>query len=153
MIHLDPPEPGPATERSMALSSLDEQEVSALMASCGPETDCSLLVVEIRALGGALAREPQSPNAISHRDTPFNLFAANLSMPELDAKNAADLDRLFAAMAPHSTGSAFANFLSASDVTNNTVKRAFDDERYARLLALKQEHDPQNLFRTHHTIV
>lgn len=152
MIHMDPQDPVPAKEHSLTLNALDEAAIASLMAAAGPETDCSLLLVEIRLLGGALAREPQSPNAISHRGTPFNLFAVTITMPELEAKNAADFDRLFGAMSAHSTGGAFVNFLSALDVSNGTVKRAYDEERYARLCGLKQQYDPQNLFRTHHTI-
>lgn len=151
-IHMDPDKPVPFNERSMTIKSVDPEVVQSLLDGAGPETDCTLLLIEIRLMGGAFARQPEVPSAVSHREAPYNFFAVTVAVPELAEKNAADFDRLFTAMAPHATGGAFVNFLNTDDAVGNTVKRAYDAERYARLQELKRKYDPQTLFRTHHTI-
>jgi FAD/FMN-containing dehydrogenase len=47
-----------------------------------------------------------------------------------------------------STGRAYVNFLSDADA----ARSSYGDETYARLLALKREYDPTNVFRLNQSI-
>ena len=56
---------------------------------------------------------------------------------------------LHSAMSPALTGGTYVNFLSAEG--DERVRAAYGD-KYARLVALKDEYDPTNLFRLNQNI-
>ena len=67
----------------------------------------------------------------------------------------ADHDRLIAAnrafadaMRPFGTGGAYLNFTPEAD----RVRGAYGDEKYERLVALKNKYDPDNVFRLNQNI-
>ncbi len=68
----------PAVERGTLLRELTPEAVETLLAVAGPSVELPIPVVEIRHLGGALAREPKEPNAVGGRDGAFNLLAIGL---------------------------------------------------------------------------
>ena len=51
-------------------------------------------------------------------------------------------------MRPFSTGGAYLNFTPEAD----RVRDAFGEEKYQRLVALKNRYDPENLFRLNQNI-
>jgi len=53
-----------------------------------------------------------------------------------------------AAMRPHATGAAYLNFTPEAD----RVRDAYGEEKYARLVALKDKYDPGNPFRLNQNI-
>ena len=56
-------------------------------------------------------------------------------------------------MQPHSTGSVYVNYLGReADEGADRVKAAYGVEKYPRLLALKNQCDPTNLFRLNQNI-
>ena len=70
-IHMDPPEPMPAVTRGTLLTGLPDDLVDALLAVAGPGVDVPLALVELRLMGGALARPATIPNAVAGRDGAF----------------------------------------------------------------------------------
>lgn len=56
--------------------------------------------------------------------------------------------REFAAMRPFTTGATYLNFTHAAD----RVRDAYGDDKYARLVALKDTYDSANLFRLNQNI-
>ncbi|MCE3552938.1 FAD-binding protein [Pseudonocardia sp. RS11V-5] len=66
-VHMDPVDPMPMWDRGTALSALPAEAVDALLAVAGPQADVPLAMVEIRLLGGAIARRPEVPNAVASR--------------------------------------------------------------------------------------
>jgi hypothetical protein len=118
----------------------------------GPEADRQL-IVEIRQLGGALARPPEVPNAVAHRDAPFQLYAASVLGDGQDAEVLNAHARLVDVMAPWNTGHRMLNFMAGAAHTDpDDVRQAFTDEAYARLVAVKTAVDPGNMFRFNHNI-
>jgi hypothetical protein len=73
-VHMDPTEPMPVRERSVALHALPVAAVDALLAAAGPDVPAPLAMVEIRLLGGAISRGPEVPNAVAGRHAAFNVF-------------------------------------------------------------------------------
>ena len=63
-IHNDPVTPTATNGHSLTLHSVDADTVAALLRHARPDTP---FVIEVRQLGGALAREPAVPNAVGHR--------------------------------------------------------------------------------------
>jgi FAD/FMN-containing dehydrogenase len=151
-IHMDPQEPLPLMFVTAALSELGERTVDALLGAVGPDADTSLLLVEVRHLGGTLARPPLLPNAVGHRDAPFNLFALSPVFPGMQDQVASDLEAVLQAATPFNTGGVLLNFLGPGDSDPSRVRRAYEPEIYARLAKVKKVFDPGNLFRLNHNI-
>jgi hypothetical protein len=80
-IHADPVDPLPVYEVSSQLSTFPPQAAEALLEAAGPGADTPALMVEIRHLGGALARPPRTPNAVGVRAAQFQLFAGAVGAP------------------------------------------------------------------------
>jgi hypothetical protein len=74
-VHMDPPQSLPFADRGATLASLPAEAVDALLGVAGPDAGSPLAIVELRLLGGAIARAPQVPNAVGGRDAAFSLFA------------------------------------------------------------------------------
>jgi hypothetical protein len=60
-VHLDPTTPGSYLDATTMLRDLDPAAVDTLLELAGPAADTRTLLVELRHLGGALARPPRSP--------------------------------------------------------------------------------------------
>ncbi|MBV8930938.1 MAG: FAD-binding oxidoreductase, partial [Kutzneria sp.] len=151
-IHGDIPEPAPTCNQSTHLRELDREAMETLLAFAEPAAD-PLFAVEIRHLGGALARQPTSPSAVPRTNAAFQLYAVSMLLPEQEANIHAAQGNLMKAMAPWDTGRKALNFLSGTTNTSiEAVRRAYDDESYQRLRELKTVYDPYNRFRVNHNI-
>jgi hypothetical protein len=101
--------------------------------------------------GGAGARVPDGTMAIGQRQAPFNIHITSLwPDPAGDAANIAWTRELSAAMKPFTTGRVYVNFIG--DEGHDRVVASFGPEGYARLQALKDRYDPDNLFRSNQNI-
>lgn len=148
-IHHDPKEPFAFIEASTCLRELDEDTADELVHLAGPDSTCPLQLVELRQLGGALARSPQVPNAVGKRDANFLLYlSGNAGTNTVPEYGQLILDR----MAPWSTGGSLPNFLGTADTTPERVRAAYTPEDYRRLVRAKRAYDPENLFRITHNI-
>jgi len=101
--------------------------------------------------GGASARVPDGTMAIGQRQAPFNIHITSL-WPDAgqDDTNIAWTREFSAAMKPFTTGRVYVNFIG--DEGEDRVVAAFGREGYARLQALKDRYDPDNLFRSSQNI-
>jgi FAD/FMN-containing dehydrogenase len=151
-IHADPVDPLPTYESSVQLADFPREAEDALIAAAGPAADTPALMVEIRQLGGALAREPEESNAVGNRDARFQLLAVAVGAPGMQKTFRPGLQSLVEALAPWGTGTTQVNFLTGYDTTPEAVSKAYEPETYERLVRTKTEYDPQNLFRINHNI-
>ena len=151
-IHNDPVDPVSAYESSAQLADFPPEAGDALIAAAGPDSDTPALMVELRQLGGALAREPEEPNAVGNRHARFQLFAVAAGPPGMQQDFESALRSLVDALAPWETGTTQINFLTRYDTTPEAVRKAYEPETYDRLVRIKQEYDPQDLFRINHNI-
>jgi hypothetical protein len=100
-------------------------------------------------IGQGVAAVPDEATAFSFRDAnylfhPITMWRDPADDERLIAGNRAFVD----AMRPFSTGSAYLNFTPEAD----RVARSYGEEKYARLVALKDKYDPGNLFRLNQNI-
>jgi len=109
-------------------------------------------MVEIRQLGGALAREPRTPSAVAHRTGAFQLFAATVGAPGMSQEFRPALEAIIGALKPWATGHTQINFLTGYDVTAGDVEKAYPPVTFEWLRRIKTAYDPRNLFRINHNI-
>lgn len=152
-LFMDPPTPMPWVERSIALRDFTGEAARTLLAALGPNSDTQLSIVELRRLGGALARSPAVSNAVAGRSARWSLFGFAGGRSNLTPLFREQLTNLIGAMARWSQNEINTNLLSADQGVNCEELRAiYGHERYERLAAIKKQYDSRNLFRINHNI-
>jgi hypothetical protein len=104
-------------------------------------------------MGGAISRVDPSETALGVRDVPWCYHALAMWMDPGEEAAAAHIGwarELGSAMAPHTTAGVYLNF--TSEEGDDRVREMYGPERYARLVALKDKYDPQNVFRLNQNI-
>lgn len=101
-------------------------------------------------MGGAIRDVDGDASAFEDRSAEFspnvNAVWEDLRMPQ-------DVEwtrELFRALEPASTGKSYVNFMSADE--QDRVPQAYGEAKLARLMALKDEFDPHNVFRLNQNI-
>jgi len=108
------------------------------------------VVGNLQAHGGAMADVPDDATAFSHRDAAFEYLAATRwTDPAQDADRLELARRAAARFAPFASG-AYVNGLSDEGAAG--VRRAYSPAKLARLTALKDAWDPQNVFHLNQNI-
>ncbi|MCP2340727.1 FAD-binding oxidoreductase [Actinomadura rupiterrae] len=151
-IHNEPDVPMGYFTTHALVGDLPQTAVDELLRLTGPGGSDAPRIMEIRHLGGAMAKAPAVPSAVGHRDAAY--FVAFLSplVGGLTADDVRDFhDRLDAVVAPWKLGHAL-NFLYGANATPENVRAAYEPGDYERLVALKRAYDPSNLFRLNHNI-
>jgi len=106
--------------------------------------------VSLQAHGGAIADVPDDATAFGHRDTAFEYVAATSWInPAEDQARMAAARRHAAAIAPFASG-AYVNALS--DEGAEGLRRAYPGRKLARLVAVKDAYDPDNVFHLNQNI-
>ena len=147
-IHNDRTAPLEVHSSSLVLRNLDGDLVETVAAHAGPDAPS---LVELRHLAGALGRPPVVPNAVGHRGGTANLFTT--AYPTDDYTTAdAEQQRLVADLERWSDGGALSTFLLGSRVSPDDVRAAYRPEDYDRLVELKTQWDPDNVFRFNQNI-
>lgn len=152
-IHVDPVQPLPYVEAGLGLAEFSVDTIAAFVGVTGPESDCSLASVEVRALGGALDREPEVANAVPSRGLPFISFAFGVGGPADAAVLDNSLTAYRTALVPWASDRNVMNFVPPDEAKHQgEVRRLYGRARHDRLVAAKRRHDPDNLFRVNHNI-
>ena len=121
----------------------DDAAIDVLLSGIGATRPHML---EVRHLGGALARPAAVPNAVGHRDALFNIFTSAYPGPTFAGAAAVQTD-LYRRLLPWTGGRALYNFSGRPDGRATDARTAFDEAAFARLQAVKAAWDPGNMFR------
>jgi FAD/FMN-containing dehydrogenase len=125
---------------------LSEAAIATLLArdgEAGPD-------VSLQAYGGAIEDVPVDATAFSQRGTRFELIAAaRWTDPAEDEARIEAARRYAAALEPFASG-AYVNALA--DEGQDGVRRAYTPAKLARLSALKDVYDPDNVFHLNQNI-
>jgi FAD/FMN-containing dehydrogenase len=112
--------------------------------------DATLPDVSLQAYGGAIADVDEDATAFSYRRTRFEYVAAAAwSDPGEDGLRMGAARRAAAKLDPFAAG-AYVNTLS--DEGASGVRRAYSEAKRARLTAVKDAYDPDNVFHLNHNI-
>jgi FAD/FMN-containing dehydrogenase len=99
-------------------------------------------------IGQGVKTVPDAATAFSHRDAEYMFHPISVWSDPADDERVIAASRAFCdAMRPYTTGAAYLNFTG-----EDRVREAFGEEKYARLVALKDRYDPDNLFRLNQNI-
>ncbi|GAA1517009.1 FAD/FMN-containing dehydrogenase [Agromyces terreus] len=157
-LHMDPPEPSPAFGDGMMLSDLTPEAVRAFLDAVGPGADTTLLVAELRHLGGALdpdaalalaaEHDVPAPGIVAGFDARYLVFAGGIPMPGVGDALVASLGRLFSRIEPWRAPVEYLNFSES----RRPAERLFG-ERVHRLRAIKRAVDPNGLIRSNHPVL
>ncbi|MFE7742026.1 FAD-binding oxidoreductase [Nocardia sp. NPDC057455] len=145
-IHSDPDHPHAYAATNALLGAFTQETAVALLDVAGPESGAGA-VIDVRHLGGALARAGDAGIAVDHREAAY--IVRIITGPE----NAAARAGIRAALMPWTLGHSL-NFLygAGDDVDEAQTRAGYRPDTYARLAALKARHDPRNLFRFNRNI-
>ncbi|HWH30593.1 MAG TPA: FAD-binding oxidoreductase [Mycobacteriales bacterium] len=99
--------------------------------------------------GGAVSRVADDATAASHRQATYMLHPiAQWSDPTEDPVHIGWAKELMAAIEPWETGGVYLNFEQEPE----KVRRGYSDDKWSRLVALKDTWDPGNLFRVNQNV-
>lgn len=146
-VHADPREPQPFTEGGMLLSDFPDAAATALIDAAGPESESTLLLVEVRLMGGAYRNGPGSVHG--RQAEFFSSMIARLgsrSLPEARA----DMDAVKTALAPWRAGGAV-NLNGPSSGSAETAA-LWSPGDAARLAELRRRYDPAGIVCAGHTL-
>jgi hypothetical protein len=130
------------------LSRLSDETIDSLVRlhqdTPGPQCE-----IHVHQMGGAVARVGQAETAFPERSMPFVLNAVT-GTPDAALLGAhTEWARTVIASAKgDETGRAYVNFLGDA----GEAESAYGEETYARLVALKDEYDPTNVFRLNQNV-
>lgn len=142
-VHADPVDPMPIHEAQVLLHDLDSDAVSVVLDAAGPGSGSVQTIVEIRMLGGAMARQAPHPSAFCHRNAKYAVTLIGVPMGPAADMVVPQADALAAALHPWSTGGLLPNFAPGTD--NARMARVYDADTRRRLAELADHFDPEGV--------
>jgi len=131
------------------MEDLSDASISTLVKEHGTVTS-PMCELHIHHFGGAVGRVPGGDTAFGNRSAEFVLNVLGRSPDATAFDEAVDWARgAYAALEPFTSGGTYTNFMSEGD---DRLKEAYGQEKYERLVALKDRYDPTNLFRLNQNI-
>jgi FAD/FMN-containing dehydrogenase len=147
-LHMDPDQPVPGQGDGAFLADAPAAAIDALIAVAGPGADTPLASVEIRHLGGALAR-PASGGAQPSIDAKFLMFAGGFTpTPELVSAVRAYAQAVKDALAPWHASYDYYNF----EETPAAASAVLAPASYRRLQKIKASYDPGQVIISAHPV-
>ncbi|ORA31572.1 FAD-binding oxidoreductase [Mycobacterium aquaticum] len=144
-VHADPVDPMPVSENHTLLREFTTETVDVILAAAGPDSGSMQTIVDVRMLGGALAREGAHRSAFCHRDAAFAVTVIGVPAPPVAEVVRSQADALVAELTPWSTGGQLPNFAPSDDA--GRAARVYDEDTRHWLAALAERYDPAGVFR------
>jgi FAD/FMN-containing dehydrogenase len=148
-IHMDPEGGAPFASDSAMLGDLPDAGVDAFIAAAGPDADTSVLVAELRQLGGALGRRHEGAGVLDRLQGQFIAFAGGMAMtPQMGAQAHADAVAVTGALAAWDNGRKYLNFAE----TPVDVRSAYRDSAWVLLAGIRSAVDPHGVLVGNHPV-
>jgi hypothetical protein len=145
-VHADPVDPMPVVDPAILLSGFPAEAAGRLLAVAGSGSGSPQVIVEVRHLGGAYAREGAHPSAFSHRAAKFSVLTVAVAADAaMAAAGLAHADQVFTALADWDTGGVWPNFGIPHDALS--ARRCYDEPTLARLREVVDTYDPQGVLQ------
>jgi FAD/FMN-containing dehydrogenase len=148
-LHMDPGQPVPAQGDGAFLADFPAAAIDALIAVAGPDADTPLASIEVRHLGGALARPAPDGGALAEIDAKYGMFAAGFtSTPELAATVRGHAQAVKDALAAWHASYDYYNF----EETPAAASAVLPPASYRRLQKIKASYDPDQAIISAHPV-
>lgn len=146
-VSSDPVDPIAGLASTEWFDSLDDDMIDILVAALFEQDGPSpLAMAELRHAGGAITRGPEHPNSYGNRERQHLLEVVGIAIsPEHFHAIHRFVEELQVDLSSHRAGGAYLNFLEGDEKIRRT-REGFDSETWARLVELKRQFDPQNIF-------
>ena len=137
--------------RGQHLTGLPDAAIDAFL-TAGEQRLSPLTQAIMFRTGGAVARVADNATAASHRDAVYMAHPiAQWMDAKDDKKNIGWAKDFSAALQPFTTGGVYLNF--EQDPGEDHVRLGYGADKWDRLVTLKEEWDPQNVFRSNANII
>jgi FAD binding domain len=152
LVNLDPPDPLPHEQGGALLAEFDDAAQAALLRVAGPGAQIPLALVELRPMGGALARPSAVRDAVSGREAKWILSTVGVLVPPIADLVPKSIATVLDTLRPWATGYTIVNFHGhPGDATDRA--RAWPPKIYEVIKKAKQHYDPQNMMRFGHAVI
>jgi hypothetical protein len=138
-----------AVQRTLFLDHVGRDDASLILERLA-DSDAPMRAVQLRVLGGAIARVPRDATAYAHRSSRIMTVVVSFHGPDDLARREAWVTSLTDALRQGDDG-AYVNFLM--DQGQEGVRAAYPEGTYARLAAVKATWDPTDVFRGNQNIL
>ncbi len=148
-LHMDPDHPVPAAGDGLLLADLPAEAVDELVRVGGAEAGSPLLSLEVRHLGGELARIRPESGALSSIEADYALFAVGVA-PTPEDKSAIDahIEMVRKAMEPWQARHMYMNLAE----TSREPSSFWSTQSYNRLRRIKAHVDPADVIYASHPV-
>jgi FAD/FMN-containing dehydrogenase len=138
-----------ASSHTMLVDDVERRTIETALERL-ESSDAMMRVVQIRALGGAMARVPGNATAFSHRDRRFMVNIAALYQRLEESAVYQPWVAALAAEFEQGEPAAYVGFLG--DEGETRIRDAYPKATWDRLAEVKRRYDPTNLFRLNQNI-
>jgi FAD/FMN-containing dehydrogenase len=126
-------------------------EVVDLLVQAGNARPPGKSFIDVHHMEGAPARVASDATAFDQRHARYTVMFGGVAEQAEGMDECREWARThWAALAPHSSGHTYVNFMSDTD--SAAVDAAYSAEKYARLVSVKDRYDPANHFHINHNI-
>lgn len=134
---------------SLFINKMDHADAAAIIEAV-TLSDAPMRTVQLRVLGGAMARVPREETAFAHRSSPIlvNVFSFYSSEEDLGRRKEW-IGQIVRTLRQGYSG-AYVNFLGESPVER--IRAAYTEECWQKLIRIKKQYDPGNLFHMNQNI-
>jgi hypothetical protein len=137
--------------KSNFLSKLDDACIEMLVTHASRASSALCIVGIEHMAGGAVGRVGSGDTAFAHRDAGYNLLILGRNEdPSGDSATMSWVRETWKAAQPFSSGQAYVNYMSYDEA--DRIRQAYSPAHHTRLLALKRQYDPENVFRLNQNI-
>lgn len=136
-----------AVSRTMFLDRVDVDLAARALDLLGEAE--GMRVIQLRPLGGAIARVPDDATAYAHRSAPLMVNVAAFVTEDDRADRLAWIERMLALLDQGVPG-VYVNFVA--DEGPERVRAAYPGATWDRLRAIKAQYDPENVFARNQNI-
>jgi len=148
-LHMDPEAPTPSVSDTTILDAMPEAAINAFLDLTRPDSGSTLLMHELRQLGGALGRPQEGAGAMPMLPGAFLAFAGAPALtPEMAAAGLRDARAFAATLAPFGSGRTYLNFQES----HVDPAGGYDPVAYGRLVTLKSALDPDAVLVGNHLV-
>jgi FAD binding domain len=148
-IAMDPEPPVPALGHHRVLTELPDDAIDAFVDAAGPDSGSPLLLVELRHLGGALARAAENGGALDKLDGKFVMFGVGMLMdPALREPITGGLDKVAQAIDPWAAEGGYLNYAERPCEVDAILPAG----TCKRLSQVKRSWDPNELILANHSV-